>query len=304
MKTTKFMDFINPTEQFCEKRRAAQGFAIYEKYGIILYHTGVCALYDLETRDPEPLDVIKLASYNDGQPDKRYVNHANDAMFAGKLPDGRPLLYITSGNSGEADEHGLIARCEVEAITIAPDETGKMRIATEAIQTIAYKNDGMEQTRWQTPGWGWPASLVDEKKGYYYMFSSRYRTKIDFMDKYDENNYILTRFPLPDIGKRYVTLTPEDIVEQFELPFDVLFTQGGTLKDGIIYYTFGCGKPHYPDAIRIIDANAGQLIGRVDLSDCMFSEEEVECCAFYGDRLLINVNTKPIGHIYEITLDQ
>lgn len=136
------------------------------------------------------------------------------------------------------------------------------------------------------------------------MFSSRYRTKIEFMDKYDQNNYILTRFPLPNISQRRVTLTPADILDQYELPFDVLFTQGGTLKDGIIYYSFGCGKADYPDAIRVIDANAGRLIDRIDLSDCIFADEEIECCAFYGDRLLANVNTKPIAHIYEIELDK
>ena len=59
MNITKYMDFINPTEEFVGKRRAIQGFGIYDKYAIILYHTGVCALYDLETRQPEPLDVIK-----------------------------------------------------------------------------------------------------------------------------------------------------------------------------------------------------------------------------------------------------
>lgn len=304
MKITKYMDLINPTEEFCGKRRSVQGFAIYQKYGIVLFHTGICALYDLETKNPEPLDVIKLASYNDGTPDTRYVNHANDAMFAGTLPDGRPLLYISAGNSGEQDENGYIACCEVEAVSIAPDETGKIRISTQAVQTVYYKNDGIEDSPYQTPGWGWPASLVDIEKGYYYLFSSRYRTKIEFMDKYDENNYILTRFALPDINKRTVTLTPADIKAQFELPFDVLFTQGGTLKDGIIYYSFGCGKPHYPDAIRVIDANEGKVIDRIDLSNGIFADEEIECCAFMGNRLLANVNTKPIAHIYEIELDK
>ena len=304
MKITKYMDFINPTEEFCGKRRSVQGFAIHGKYALVLFHTGICALYDLETRQPEPLDVIKLASYNDGDPDKRYINHANDAMFAGALPDGRPLLYITAGNSGEEDDLGYIARCEVEAVSIAPDEAGKIRISTEAVQTIYYKNDGIEESPYQLPGWGWPASLVDVEKGYYYMFSSRYRTKIEFMDKYDQNNYILTRFPLPNINQRRVTLTPADILAQYELPFDVLFTQGGTLKDGIIYYSFGCGKADYPDAIRVIDANEGRLIDRIDLSNCIFADEEIECCAFFGDRLLANVNTKPIAHIYEIELDK
>lgn len=299
MKITKYMDFINPTEEFVGKRRAIQGFGIYGKYTIILYHTGVCALYDLETRSPEPLDVIKLASYNDG-PDKRYINHANDVMFAGQLDDGRPLIYIQAGNSGECDENGFIACCEVEAVNIAPDENGKIRISTEAIQTIYYKNDGIENTPYQTPGWGWPSSLVDIEKGYYYLFSARYRTKIEFIDKYDDNNYILTRFPLPKIGERYVTLTPAHIIEQFELPFDILFTQGGTLRDGIIYYTFGCGKPHYPNAMRIIDANRGEMTGRIDLSNCIFAEEEIECCAFYGDRLMVNTAGCAI---YEIELD-
>lgn len=296
MRIEKYMDFVNPTEVFVGKRRAIQGFAIYQKYALILYHTGVCAIYDMETRTPQPLDVIKLASYCDG-PDKRYINHANDAMFGGYTADGRPLMYIQAGNSGESDENGFIACCKVEAVSITSDSNGKTHLSTELIQTIYYKNDGIEGTSYQAPGWGWPAFLVDIEKGFFYLFSARYRTKIDFIDKYDQNNYILTRFALPKIGCPTVTLTPTDILDQFELPFDILFTQGGTLRDGIIYYTFGCGKPHYPNAIRVIDANAGQVIQRYDLSDCIFAEEEIECCAFYGDRLMINTAG---CHIYEL----
>ena len=52
--------------------------------------------------------------------------------------------------------------------------------------------------------------------------------------------------------------------------------------------------------MRIIDANEGKMLERIDLSTCIFAEEEIECCAFYGDRLLVNTAG---CHLYEIIRD-
>ena len=285
-----FMEFENPTKAFVGAKKSIQGFSVAGDLGFVLYHTGILAVYDLVSRDPKPIGVCKLGSYNAGDPDKRYINHANDAMF-GAIMDGEefPLLYVTAGNSGECDEKGYIAYCAVEQIR---RENGIF--TSETVQRIYYKNDGIEETGFHTPGWGWPASLVNVEGGYYYMFSAKYRTKKEFYQP--DNVYTVTKFALPDPKAGDVTLTPRDILSQFDLPFDIFITQGGTLKDGRIYYMFGFGTEEYPDAMRVIDLDSEAYLLSEDLSNTLFACEEVECCAFYEGRLLINTQA---GKLYE-----
>lgn len=284
-----FMEFENPTEGFTGKKEAIQGFAVHGDLGFVLYHTGVCGVYDLAKGNKVPVGVFKLGSYNIGVPDRRYTNHANDAMFGEQLPGEEfPLLYVTAGNSGESDEGGYIAYCAVEQIR---RENGFFR--SQLLQRIFYRNDGIERTDYRSPGWGWPASLVDVEGGWYYMLSARYRTKKEFSKP--DNAYIITKFQMPDPKIGDVTLYPSDIVEQFELPLDTLFTQGGTIRDGKLWFLFGCGTKDYPDALRVIDLKARAYALREDLSQTEFGEEEVECCAFYGESLLINTQK---GRLY------
>ena len=283
------MEFDNPTEEYLVQKTSVQGFAVHEKLGFVLFHKGICAIYDLKTKNRKPLGVFKLGSFNDGVPDARYTNHANDAMF-GAIIEGEdyPLLYVTAGNSGESDEKGYISYCAVEQIRY---ENGSF--SAQTVQRIYYKNDGIEKTQYQTPGWGWPASLVEVKNGWYYMFSARYRTKKEFYRS--DNVYIVTKFRLPNPKNGDVTLYPLDIVEQFELPFNVFITQGGTIYDEKIWYTFGFGKEEYPNALRVIDLKTHKYVMLEDLSKEPFYDDEIECCAFFENQLLINTHG---GKIY------
>lgn len=285
-----FMNFENPTEKITGTKQSVQGFSVYKNYGVILYHTGIGAVYNLETKDKKPMGTFYLGSYNTGIPDNRYTNHANDVMFGGFM-DGEefPLMYVTAGNSGESDEKGLIAYCAVEQLRYKNGE-----YTSETIQRIYYKNDGIENTAFLSPGWGWPAFLVDIKGGYYYMFSAKYRTRRDLAK--DDNVYIVTKFRLPDPKVGDVTLNPKDIVDQFTLPFNVFFTQGGTIYDGKIYYTFGLGNEEHPDALRVINLETKDYELLEDLSKTPFGNDEIECCGFYNGRLLINTQH---GSVYE-----
>ena len=291
-----YMDFENPTTEVFGKRRSVQGFSVHGDTAFVLYHSGLCGAYDLISRDKKPIGVFKLGSYNGGKPDKRYVNHANDAMFGATLKSEEfPLLYVTAGNSGESDENGFIAYCAVEQIRRTAGG-----FTSETVQRIYYKNDGIEKTQFLTPGWGWPASLVDIAGGFYYMLSARDRTKHGFYRP--DNYYIVTKFRLPDPTVGDVTLSPADILDQFTLPFDACATQGGTLKDGKIWYLFGFGREDYPDALRVIDLEERCYAISEDLSATPFGDQEVECCAFYRGRLLINTQGEKIYERIEDSL--
>lgn len=293
----KFMDYDLPTKENFEINTSIQGFAISGKYAFVLFHGGLCAVYGLEKKLKVPVGVFRLASYNIGTPDWRYINHANQAMFSNtffEAGDEFPLLFVTTGNSGEADDDGFIGRCAVERIRHT--ENG---FSSELVQTIIYNNKGIESIRFESPCWGWPASFTDGK--FYYIFSARYRTTKACKEFADRNAYIITKFRLPDISDKKVILMPSDILDQFTAPFNIGFTQGGTLKNGKIYYLFGAGNNDYPNAMRIYDLERHEERGNLDLSEAIMGNEEPECCAFYGERLLFNTNTGT-PTIYEIIM--
>lgn len=284
-----FMEFDRVKNPETGKNRGVQGFAVHGGLGVVLYHTGIAAIYDIAARRREPLGVFPLGSYNAGTPDKRYANHANDAMFGRTLAGEEfPLLYVTAGNSGEADERGYIAYCAVEQIRRT--EGG---FSAETVQRIYYRDEGGEDSSFTAPGWGWPASLVDVEQERLYFFSAYHRTRRELARP--DNAYVVTAFALPDPTVGDVTLTRRDILEQFTLPFNVFFTQGGTLRDGKIWYMFGCGREAHPNALRGIDLQRRSYLLCEDLSGTEFGADEVECCAFFAGRLLVNTQS---GKLY------
>jgi hypothetical protein len=46
--------------------------------------------------------------------------------------------------------------------------------------------------------------------------------------------------------------------------------------------------------MNVIDLNEKKYVLCEDLSDSPFAAEEVECCAFFGERLLINTQKEKI----------
>ena len=180
---------------------------------------------------------------------------------------------------------------------------------------------------YQKIGWGWPASFVDsdpthKTAGKFYLHGARFRTteKWEGLNReiytgsdtgiqykefnyYDCNAYIITEFRMPalpaseaEFGKT-VVLTPKDITDQFETEFDIYFTQGGTLYQGKIYYSFGNGgKYGSPTAngIRIFDIEQERIVARVDLSADRggMGSKEPECCAIYEGKLCMSAASK------------
>ena len=282
---------------------SAQGMAINGNLAFILYHTGVCAVYDLESREEQCVASFPLGSYNSGSLGEEYVNHSNQCMFSDNYMNGNdlPLLYVTTGNRGGGDENGYYYRCAVENIHLEKDQNGKIISAySELIQTISYKNDGIEQTEYETPCWGCPAWFVDNDNHCIYIFSAKYRTTQEYIQFREDNKYIITKFPLPkiDAGK-FVILTSEDIIDQFFAPFDILFTQGGMINGNKLYYTFGLGDERYPLGMRIYDLKQKCLWRSFDFSKSIFANEEIESCSFYGNELLCNTNAE-VGGLFSL----
>lgn len=287
---------------------SAQGMAIYGDELFQLYHTGYCAVHSLKAKNRKPDVLFPLGSVNEGIPNKDYANHSNQCMFSTVRCNGNslPLLYVTTGNGVGSDEDGFYYRCCVENIVLERDYTTKVISGhSELLQTISYKDEGIEGTNWEKPCWGCPAWFVDSENCYLYIFSCRYRTTIEFSNTIKNNAYIISKFLLPDpFSGAKVILTACDIIDQFTCPFDTLFTQGGTYSNGKLFYTFGMGNGKggcYPNRLKIIDLEQKKCIKTIDLSESIFGLEEIESCGFYNRELFVNTNAESVG-IYSLGL--
>ena len=281
---------------------AFQGMAILDDLVFQLFDTGLCAVFDPVSRSPEPLCVFPLGSYNEGVPDRNYKNHSNQCMFAGpRRAGGLPLLWVTSGAGTGSDADGFFYRCSAEEITLTR-EGGRVTGGTaRTLRTVSYLAGDPLPPGCEEPAWGCPAWFPDPENGFIYIFSARYRTTKDFFHLYDKNSYILTKFRLPDPADGGLTvLKAGDILDQTLFPYDAVFTQGGLLAGGRIIYTFGAGKDHYPDAVRVYGIKERRLLASIDLSASALAAEEIESCAFWHGELYVNTNSKPLGGLFRL----
>ena len=286
--------------EFKKKMHSAQGMSIWQDKAFILYDTGCCGVYDLKSRSPQPSAFFQLGSYNPGIPSMDYKNHANSCMFSNIhwMDNPIPLLYVTIGNGTGKDDDGFYYRCAVENIVCTTASDGTEEYHAETLQIISYKPEGIESVPFESPCWGCPAFFVDCDAGDLYIFSARYRTKRNMVPEGEKNAYIVSRFALPQITSGFnIHLTPNDIHDQFTVDSDVLFTQGGTLYNHRIYYTFGCPKIDYPNQLMVVDLHEKKMIALVDRMDAAFRFEEIECCEYYHGKWLCNTSD---GSIFEL----
>lgn len=342
---------------------AMQGTAVYGNYLFTANNRGYCYVYDIPTNTL--LGEFWLASGTaDGTVATAYLNHANQMMFGAEKFDENddfPLLYVTTGNSGDHDTDGsYISKCAIERISF---DGSTNTWSSELVQTIQFndaenipdtdKDGDLLQTfnatdkkfyyvsgngydsekGYQKIGWGWAAAFVDTDptevtKDKFYLFCPRYRTTKEYEtinknrygigDYYADNAYIVTAFDMPALpvsendsayGKT-VTLYPKDIVGQFETEYDIYYTQGGTMYQGRIYYSFGHnGKvgdasAPYINGIRVFDIATETIVSRIDLSldrtVTGIAAKEPECCAFYNGKLVLSskgIDGESPGHV-------
>lgn len=165
---------------------------------------------------------------------------------------------------------------------------------------------------YQKVSWGWPAFFVDTDptsttRDRFYIYGARFRTTASFeainkstygiSNYYQDNAYIVTQFALPELPAteaefgQTVTLYPTDIQDQFTTEYDVYVTQGGTMYQGRIYYSFGLGGKDATQkaAIRAIDIAEKEIIAKIDLSDSVFYAVEPESSSIYNGKLTLSM---------------
>ena len=277
--------------QFEKILPSAQGMGNWNERAYILYETGECAGYDLTNKNPVPIARFPLGSYNNGSPSKEYLNHANSCMFGTIHNDENPipLLYVTTGTGTGYDEDGYYYRCAVEDIREVKTGNRITEFTAKTLQTISLRPEGHLKHDYLPPCWGCPCWLVDTERKELYIFSARYRTIRGKVPEGKHNQYIITTFSLPELSDgSFVTLTYDDIKDQFSVTSDIQFTQGGTVINRKIFYTYGCPGLGYALSIAVFDLDKKKLCAYVGNMDEALANEEIECCAPYQGKLLCN----------------
>lgn len=294
--------------KFRKPLTSAQGMAVWQDRVFILYDTGVCGVYNLQSRCGRPLDVFPLGSYNSGKPTADFKNHANSCAFSREHYEDNPipLLYVDSGAGVGADEDGYFYRVKVENITCMVDEAGNESYRGKVLQTIVVKPEGDPQRGFRDPGWGCPCHVLDAEGGIIYTVSARYRTTRGSVPEGAKNAFIITKYPVPEVVEgTTVQLTGKDILDQWVLEDDTLFTQSGIFHQGKIYYFLGCAIHDYPNHVMVIDLQNRRIEKRLDDDLRIFGLDEFECGAVYQGMLLVNANEvgAPEGNLYVIRED-
>lgn len=256
---------------------AHQGMEIHGKYLFALYDGGHVNVFDFTRPERPALAGFELAS-------SRKDNHANCANFGVETKRGAsfPLLYVSNGLVGGDIEW----TCFVESIT----RRGK-RFTSEIAQTITLDTSGWEKAGY-VQIYGAPCWMIDRERQALWIFSARQRTTPKITKHAWENQYIATRFRIPKLSEgESVTLSSNDILDQVLLPFDVGFTQSGTVHDGLIYYCFGTGAKDKPSAIRIYDTDSRTIAARYDLQKQI--PIELESLAVVDGYIYANSNINP-----------
>lgn len=255
-----------------------QGMDICKGQIFALHDGGTCHVYDLRTK--APLGHFALASQRKG-------NHSNTANFGIERVKGAtyPVLYVSLGKPGDRDEFV----CYVESIT---RKNGQF--SSQLVQSIRFDQSDFTAHQWQ-PIWGCPNWVVDKERGFLWAFSAIKRTIVKVTGPFSSNKYVATKFRLPRLAEgAQVTLTAADVLDQAIMEFDAYATQGGTMKDGKIYYAFGFGKvgTKTPAKIRVYDTDKRTIVGRLDLEGQV--NEEPEDISIYRGALYLNTNSNKI----------
>ena len=264
--------------------RAQQGMLIGGKYIFSFEDGGHVNVYDFNRAFPLPVGSFDLASSHKD-------NHANNAEFGVEKAKGGsfPVIYITNGKVGSAIEW----TCFVESVT-----EKKGHWSSKLVQKIILDGtDGWEEAGY-TKIFGAPSWLIDQKEKALWVFSAIKRTTPQVTKDFSENIYVATRFRLPKLSEgEEIHLNVNDIQAQKLFTYDIGFTQGGCVRDGIIWYCYGVGNrsEDRPAALRAYDTRTGEIVLRYDLKDVV--PQEPEDIVLKGNWIYLNCNTPSKGKI-------
>ncbi len=216
---------------------------------------GLVNVYDLSTK------VIKRTYRCESSTLAEHL-HLN-TVCAGIEKNGNDIPYVYISEWGYATPR----RCFVESLTTD---------GSKVVQIISVQSDS------KSVGEGSMDYIVDTDGGYLYIYTYKLAGVSTLLEKDGvKNKIIITKFNLPKINDGDVTLTDNDIINQFELPF-IPIGQGKMIVNGKLYVP--CGNTSYTEYVKlyVIDLNKKAVCSVLDLYESL-GKKEPEGCFMYQD---------------------
>ncbi|MBR3804190.1 MAG: hypothetical protein IKJ14_02440 [Clostridia bacterium] len=262
-----------------------QDGAIYRSELFRFDAKGNCSVYDLN--DLVDGEITNLNPTFTFTLDKATIiaPHSNAVCFGGDFYDKNdyyPLLYTNVYNNYAGSDNKMLGVCLVYRIQKIENQ-----IVTTLVQQIEIGfTEDFELWKASKDAHGvrpYGNFLVDAKNQYYHAFVMR--------DETLGTRHFKFKLPLVSDGEldgvlsvKKATLTPNDIIESFDLPYQY-FIQGGIIKDGKLYSTEGFtnDKINRP-MIRVINL-LNKTEEKFDIMDMGYANEP-EFIDFYGNDCL------------------
>ncbi len=251
--------------------KALQSIAVHGNKLIALYNTGYFNVYDLEPFTGSVSKTGQLSALSDSL-------HCNTCSFGQfyNNSDALPLLYVTGGVAGS-----VAGYCVVERF----DST----YSTTRIQTISIDYTDFSEYNYVSE-FNTPNFYVDG--GYLWTYSSKYRTNGSEEAHDNENRFVIHKYSLPSLSNETVVLTAADVLDEFILPYDAFYMQGGTAHSGKMFAMFGhggttMGTKAAENAMLIYNLAGGKQIAKVNMSALQNHAVEIESAAVFGQYLFV-----------------
>jgi hypothetical protein len=181
--------------------------------------------------------------------------HANSVVFGDIISgDLFPLVYANAYNTAGLPK-GTCYLIRMSGSTVAT-------LTASVIQTI--KVGFVDDPLWMNENDSLPYGnfVVDTVNRYLYAFTLR---DTDYVTRF-------FKFNLPDRNAGNVTLTTDDIIEWFDVPYMVNI-QGCELYNGKIYCASGLATSASPCKINVVNPDAHSLISIVDIDKSGITDE-------------------------------
>lgn len=199
-------------------------------------------------------------------------NHCNNASFSRifyQEGDEFPLIYVSGSGSGTYNQ------VQVYRITRKGSS-----FSIEQIQEIVLPKASTKNNLY------WTGIILDNNSNYMYIYGNM-------------NGAQIAKIHLPDIRQPLVTLSDEDILEQFTLD-KFIHQQGANIKDGLLYIFDGVPAWGDTNYLRIIDLSGKKDIVKINIMEKGFKVEP-EGTFFYNGELFCTTNNSGIYKFKLIT---
>lgn len=242
-----------------------QGADCFDKYLFQFQHANAnIYIYDLEAKSFVGTISIKDVSHN-------HCNSVSFSNFFFEENDPFPLIYVSGSSSGTYN-HVQVYRITKESNAFSVTKIQEITLPASSASNNLY----------------WTGAVIDKINNYMYIYAN-------------SNGAQIAKFDIPDIRNPNITLTDDDILEQFSLP-SFTHQQGSCIKDSLLYIMDGV--PNWGDTnyLRIIDLKNKKDFRKLNLTELGYGRVEFESISVY-DSVFICTTNKNAG-IYTIKINK